>query len=173
MPQRRVHLRQGERHSKCESSSTVLLPKAPTVAWHCLRAGCLHARRWRVWCGHGRARPWHSVLGGVWRFSNSPALHLQASPPTRRASTAAAPLADAARTQRPATQRRGLHATPVASALPAHQVLEMPALSPTMEEGTITEWLVQPGDEIAAGDAIANLETDKAVMSARLHSLAP
>ncbi|MFL2790382.1 MAG: pyruvate dehydrogenase complex E1 component subunit beta [Paracoccaceae bacterium] len=40
----------------------------------------------------------------------------------------------------------------------------MPALSPTMEEGGITKWLVKPGDNVKAGDIIAEIETDKAIM---------
>ncbi|EFL90202.1 pyruvate dehydrogenase complex E1 component subunit beta [Ahrensia sp. R2A130] len=40
----------------------------------------------------------------------------------------------------------------------------MPALSPTMEEGTLAKWLVKEGDNIAAGDVIAEIETDKATM---------
>ena len=40
----------------------------------------------------------------------------------------------------------------------------MPALSPTMEEGVITKWMVGPGDRIASGDVIAEIETDKATM---------
>ncbi|WP_341711982.1 pyruvate dehydrogenase complex E1 component subunit beta [Erythrobacter sp.] len=42
--------------------------------------------------------------------------------------------------------------------------LKMPALSPTMEEGTLAKWLKQEGDTIAAGDIIAEIETDKATM---------
>jgi len=42
--------------------------------------------------------------------------------------------------------------------------LKMPALSPTMEEGTLARWLVKPGDAIRAGDLIAEIETDKAMM---------
>ncbi len=42
--------------------------------------------------------------------------------------------------------------------------LKMPALSPTMEEGTLAKWLVKEGDEIAAGDILAEIETDKATM---------
>ncbi len=42
--------------------------------------------------------------------------------------------------------------------------LKMPALSPTMEEGTIARWLVKKGDSVAAGDLIAEIETDKATM---------
>ncbi|GBF27863.1 2-oxoisovalerate dehydrogenase subunit beta [bacterium MnTg02] len=40
----------------------------------------------------------------------------------------------------------------------------MPALSPTMEEGKLAKWLVSEGDEIAPGDVIAEIETDKATM---------
>ena len=40
----------------------------------------------------------------------------------------------------------------------------MPALSPTMEEGTLSKWLVQEGDSISSGDVIAEIETDKATM---------
>tara|TARA_B100001121_G_C18698941_1_gene626388 strand:+ start:6598 stop:7929 length:1332 start_codon:yes stop_codon:yes gene_type:complete len=40
----------------------------------------------------------------------------------------------------------------------------MPALSPTMEEGTLSKWLVSEGDNIKAGDIIAEIETDKATM---------
>ncbi len=42
--------------------------------------------------------------------------------------------------------------------------LLMPALSPTMEEGTIAKWLVKEGDTVSAGDVIAEIETDKATM---------
>ncbi|MGY6663068.1 MAG: pyruvate dehydrogenase complex dihydrolipoamide acetyltransferase [Glycocaulis sp.] len=40
----------------------------------------------------------------------------------------------------------------------------MPALSPTMEEGTLSRWLVKEGDEVKSGDVIAEIETDKATM---------
>jgi pyruvate dehydrogenase E1 component beta subunit len=40
----------------------------------------------------------------------------------------------------------------------------MPALSPTMEEGNLAKWLVKEGDTVAAGDVIAEIETDKATM---------
>lgn len=42
--------------------------------------------------------------------------------------------------------------------------LKMPALSPTMEEGTLSKWLVKEGDKVASGDILAEIETDKAVM---------
>jgi len=42
--------------------------------------------------------------------------------------------------------------------------IKMPALSPTMEEGTLAKWLVKPGDEIRSGDIMAEIETDKATM---------
>ncbi|RYH03364.1 pyruvate dehydrogenase complex dihydrolipoamide acetyltransferase [Salipiger sp. IMCC34102] len=40
----------------------------------------------------------------------------------------------------------------------------MPALSPTMEEGTLAKWLVKEGDTVSAGDLLAEIETDKATM---------
>ncbi|MFZ8941366.1 MAG: biotin/lipoyl-containing protein, partial [Gemmobacter sp.] len=40
----------------------------------------------------------------------------------------------------------------------------MPALSPTMEEGTLAKWLVAPGATVKAGQIIAEIETDKATM---------
>ncbi|MDE2458292.1 MAG: biotin-requiring enzyme family protein, partial [Rhodospirillales bacterium] len=40
----------------------------------------------------------------------------------------------------------------------------MPALSPTMTEGTLAKWLKKVGDEVRSGDVIAEIETDKATM---------
>jgi pyruvate dehydrogenase E2 component (dihydrolipoamide acetyltransferase) len=42
--------------------------------------------------------------------------------------------------------------------------LKMPALSPTMEEGALTKWLVKEGDAVKSGDILAEIETDKATM---------
>ncbi len=42
--------------------------------------------------------------------------------------------------------------------------LKMPALSPTMEEGTLAKWLVKEGDNVKSGDILAEIETDKATM---------
>ncbi|MCX2722652.1 pyruvate dehydrogenase complex dihydrolipoamide acetyltransferase [Roseibium salinum] len=42
--------------------------------------------------------------------------------------------------------------------------ITMPALSPTMEEGNLAKWLVKEGDQVSAGDVIAEIETDKATM---------
>ncbi len=42
--------------------------------------------------------------------------------------------------------------------------IKMPALSPTMEEGTLAKWLVKEGDTVKAGDLMAEIETDKATM---------
>ncbi|MDQ3075455.1 MAG: biotin/lipoyl-binding protein, partial [Pseudomonadota bacterium] len=42
--------------------------------------------------------------------------------------------------------------------------LKMPALSPTMEEGTLAKWLVKEGDVVKSGDLLAEIETDKATM---------
>lgn len=43
--------------------------------------------------------------------------------------------------------------------------LFMPSLSPTMETGTIVKWLKKEGDKISPGDAVADIQTDKAVMA--------
>src|SRR5438270_12266654 len=42
--------------------------------------------------------------------------------------------------------------------------ISMPRLSDTMQEGTISRWLKQPGDEVKKGDILAETETDKATM---------
>jgi len=42
--------------------------------------------------------------------------------------------------------------------------IKMPALSPTMEEGTVAKWLVKEGDDVKSGDILAEIETDKATM---------
>ena len=42
--------------------------------------------------------------------------------------------------------------------------IQMPALSPTMEEGTLTKWLIKEGDTVESGDIMAEIETDKATM---------
>jgi pyruvate dehydrogenase E2 component (dihydrolipoamide acetyltransferase) len=52
----------------------------------------------------------------------------------------------------------------MSTALPEHNVLLMPALSPTMTQGNIASWLKKIGDKISPGDAIAELETDKATL---------
>ena len=46
--------------------------------------------------------------------------------------------------------------------LPYHIVVGMPALSPTMETGTLSEWYVEEGSGFSAGESIAKIETDKA-----------
>ncbi|KAG0610589.1 hypothetical protein M758_7G077600 [Ceratodon purpureus] len=48
--------------------------------------------------------------------------------------------------------------------LPAHQVLAMPALSPTMTQGNVGKWKKKEGDQIAAGDVLCDIETDKATL---------
>ena len=52
----------------------------------------------------------------------------------------------------------------VDASLPEHEVINLPALSPTMEQGTIASWAKQEGDHILEGDLIAEIETDKATM---------
>lgn len=48
--------------------------------------------------------------------------------------------------------------------LPAHEVLRMPSLSPTMKDGKIIKWNVKVGDKVAAGDCIAEIQTDKSAV---------
>ena len=56
-----------------------------------------------------------------------------------------------------ATARRAF-----SSSYPEHTLFPMPALSPTMESGSIAEWKLKAGDEFAAGDVLCSIETDKA-----------
>lgn len=56
---------------------------------------------------------------------------------------------------------RSLHVSRLAAAIQ----LKMPSLSPTMEEGTIVKWAKAEGEELAAGDVVCEIQTDKAVMS--------
>lgn len=51
-----------------------------------------------------------------------------------------------------------------APAFPPHTVITMPALSPTMTAGNIGTWQKQPGDALAPGDVLVEIETDKAQM---------
>ena len=48
------------------------------------------------------------------------------------------------------------------------QLIKMPSLSPTMEEGTIVKWLKNEGDSIQPGDILCDIQTDKAVVSFEL-----
>ncbi|KAH7322933.1 dihydrolipoamide acetyltransferase component [Stachybotrys elegans] len=50
------------------------------------------------------------------------------------------------------------------ASFPAHQVIKMPALSPTMQAGNIGAWQKKPGDTIAPGEVLVEVETDKAQM---------
>ncbi|XP_057446386.1 dihydrolipoyllysine-residue acetyltransferase component 1 of pyruvate dehydrogenase complex, mitochondrial isoform X2 [Lotus japonicus] len=51
-----------------------------------------------------------------------------------------------------------------ASELPPHVLLEMPALSPTMNQGNIVKWMKKEGDKIEVGDILCEIETDKATL---------
>jgi len=51
------------------------------------------------------------------------------------------------------------------SSLPSHDKVTMPALSPTMTEGNIAQWNFKIGDKIEVGDALCDIETDKATLS--------
>lgn len=50
------------------------------------------------------------------------------------------------------------------SALPSHIRVPLPALSPTMEAGTVACWLKEEGEKLEEGDVLAQIETDKATM---------
>ena len=52
----------------------------------------------------------------------------------------------------------------MATGLPPHTNVPLPALSPTMEMGTIVSWEKKEGDELSEGDLLAQIETDKATM---------
>lgn len=60
------------------------------------------------------------------------------------------------------------------AAMPAHKVMPMPSLSPTMEVGSI-KWSIKEGDKFEAGQVLAEVETDKATvtMGTNLSSLVP
>lgn len=60
--------------------------------------------------------------------------------------------------------QRFFRVSTVALDWPPHKIVPMPALSPTMTHGNIAKWLKKEGDEIVGGDAVAEIETDKAVM---------
>lgn len=51
------------------------------------------------------------------------------------------------------------------TALPSHSKIPLPALSPTMEEGTLVSWDKKEGDKLNEGDLLAEIETDKATMA--------
>eukprot|EP01024_Parvocaulis_polyphysoides_P060094 TRINITY_DN6522_c0_g1_i4.p2 TRINITY_DN6522_c0_g1~~TRINITY_DN6522_c0_g1_i4.p2 ORF type:complete len:371 (-),score=87.49 TRINITY_DN6522_c0_g1_i4:71-1183(-) len=54
---------------------------------------------------------------------------------------------------------------PSGGSFPPYQAMQMPALSPTMERGNIVDWKKKEGDEIAPGDLLCDVETDKATVS--------
>ena len=54
--------------------------------------------------------------------------------------------------------------TPYFIGVPTTQIL-MPALSPTMEEGTIVKWMKKEGDSVLPGDILCEIETDKATIA--------
>jgi len=59
---------------------------------------------------------------------------------------------------------RGFKTSASQMALPDHFKINLPALSPTMEMGTLVSWAKAEGDELAEGDLLAEIETDKATM---------
>lgn len=56
------------------------------------------------------------------------------------------------------------HSDNTKTAYPSHTIISMPALSPTMTAGNIGTWQKQPGDALAPGDVLVEIETDKAQM---------
>src|SRR5581483_12501122 len=64
--------------------------------------------------------------------------------------------------RRPGHRGRASHARTPAVVMPVDIV--MPRLSDTMTEGTVARWLKKPGDHVAKGEVIAEIETDKALM---------
>ena len=58
----------------------------------------------------------------------------------------------------------GNYLSSVDSDLPQHTKILLPALSPTMEIGTIVRWIKNEGDQLSEGDLLAEIETDKATM---------
>ncbi|KAF0715976.1 hypothetical protein AaE_011218 [Aphanomyces astaci] len=62
------------------------------------------------------------------------------------------------------TTRRASYMSVRSFSLPSHEVVGLPALSPTMEQGNLSKWLLKEGDAISAGDIICQIETDKAVV---------
>jgi len=77
---------------------------------------------------------------------------------------AAAPAPAAAESTPPAPAAAAAPAATPAADLPYHIVVGMPALSPTMEAGTISKWNVAEGESFSAGDSLAVIETDKATI---------
>ncbi|KAL7546998.1 hypothetical protein ACHAWF_010318 [Thalassiosira exigua] len=84
------------------------------------------------------------------------------SPDSGAPAAAEAPAPAAAET--PAAPAAPAAAATPAEDLPYHVVVGMPALSPTMDAGTISKWNVSAGDAFAAGDSLAVIETDKATI---------
>lgn len=112
--------------------------------------GAIRVARRRL--GHsadgGALRPLSSILGSTFAVSSPSSSARKAAPCTFGLSTT-----------------RSFHSSPLwAKEYPEHIILPMPALSPTMEVGTISKWLLQEGDSFGAGSVICSVETDKATM---------
>lgn len=70
----------------------------------------------------------------------------------------------AMRTARPSAARASWIGATRGLALPAHTVVGMPALSPTMTSGNVAKYIAKVGDELTVGDRLAEIETDKATV---------
>ncbi len=80
------------------------------------------------------------------------------------AKTAGDASTDATPPQQSSSEEEEVSAAPSGGSTPGVQV-KMPALSPTMTEGTIVKWCKQEGEEFKAGDVLCEIQTDKAVVS--------
>ena len=94
-----------------------------------------------------------------------------ASDVTAFANSNASDFGDASEDEPAASESSSFDSVPAADtssassdSFPEHEVLGLPALSPTMETGTVAKWLKKAGDEIIAGDIICEVETDKATV---------
>jgi hypothetical protein len=91
------------------------------------------------------------------RFIMNSALRLRLIPLSRRSLTGKS------------ISRRKIHSSFfVAKDYPDHTLLPMPALSPTMDMGTISQWVLKEGDSFTAGTVLCSIETDKATMDFEL-----
>eukprot|EP00953_Heterococcus_sp_UTEX-ZZ885_P012389 7103-Heterococcus_DN1.PRE.1 len=113
----------------------------------CLKAGCRNAAATRQLASRALSISAIRAICPIVSAHRSPAL---------RSSDAAWRRTSAALTRRHFAGNAGA---------PEYVVVNMPALSPTMEVGTITKWSVEPGTALAPGDVLCEVETDKATVS--------
>lgn len=107
----------------------------------------------------------------LWYSLHAPAAHHSPSPTVMVslvAASRAAPFTVLAGKHQAPPALRALTAPPArtfsAAALPPHEELGMPSLSPTMTQGNVAEWKKAEGEEVSAGDILCSIETDKATL---------